>query len=218
MAAQRYRVIFMAQFFQIHPENPQHRLILQAADIIRKGGIVVYPTDSAYALGCHIGDKDALERIRTLRKLDKNHNFTLMCRDLSEIAAYARVDNQVFRLIKNHTPGAYTFILEATADVPRRLMHPKRKTIGLRVPDNAIALALLEELGEPLMTSSLLLPGDELPMTDPYDIRDTLEHHVELVIDGGYCGLEPTTVIDLTGNAPELIRQGKGDFSSFDAN
>ncbi len=218
MAAQRYRVIFMAQFFQIHPENPQHRLILQAADIIRKGGIVVYPTDSAYALGCHIGDKDALERIRTLRKLDKNHNFTLMCRDLSEIATYARVDNQVFRLIKNHTPGAYTFILEATADVPRRLMHPKRKTIGLRVPDNAIALALLEELGEPLMTSSLLLPGDELPMTDPYDIRDTLEHHVELVIDGGYCGLEPTTVIDLTGNAPELIRQGKGDFSSFDAN
>lgn len=208
----------MAQFFQIHPENPQQRLILQAADIIRKGGIVVYPTDSAYALGCHIGDKDALERIRTLRKLDKNHNFTLMCRDLSEIATYARVDNQVFRLIKNHTPGAYTFILEATADVPRRLMHPKRKTIGLRVPDNPIALALLEELGEPLMTSSLLLPGDELPMTDPYDIRDTLEHHVELVIDGGYCGLEPTTVIDLTGNAPELIRQGKGDFSSFDAN
>lgn len=207
----------MAQFFQIHPENPQQRLILQAADIIRKGGIVVYPTDSAYALGCHIGDKDALERIRTLRKLDKNHNFTLMCRDLSEIATYARVDNQVFRLIKNHTPGAYTFILEATADVPRRLMHPKRKTIGLRVPDNPIALALLEELGEPLMTSSLLLPGDELPMTDPYDIRDTLEHHVELVIDGGYCGLEPTTVIDLTGNAPELIRQGKGDFSSFDA-
>lgn len=208
----------MAQFFQIHPENPQQRLILQAADIIRKGGIVVYPTDSAYALGCHIGDKDALERIRTLRKLDKNHNFTLMCRDLSEIATYARVDNQVFRLIKNHTPGAYTFILEATADVPRRLMHPKRKTIGLRVPDNPIALALLEELGEPLMTSSLLLPGDELPMTDPYDIRDTLQQHVELVIDGGYCGLEPTTVIDLTGNAPELIRQGKGDFSSFDAN
>lgn len=208
----------MAQFFQIHAENPQQRLILQAADIIRKGGIVVYPTDSAYALGCHIGDKDALERIRTLRKLDKNHNFTLMCRDLSEIATYARVDNQVFRLLKNHTPGAYTFILEATADVPRRLMHPKRKTIGLRVPDNPIALALLEELREPLMTSSLLLPGEELPMTDPYDIRDTLEHHVELVIDGGYCGLEPTTVIDLTGSAPELIRQGKGDFSSFDAN
>lgn len=208
----------MAQFFQIHPENPQQRLIVQAVDIIRKGGIVVYPTDSAYALGCHIGDKDALERIRTLRQLDKHHNFTLMCRDLSELATYARVDNQVFRLLKNHTPGAYTFILEATADVPRRLMHPKRKTIGLRVPDNAIALALLEELGEPLMTSSLLLPGEELPLTDPYDIRDSLERHVELVIDGGYCGLEPTTVIDLTGGTPELIRQGKGDFSSFEAN
>lgn len=208
----------MAQFFQIHAENPQHRLIVQAADIIRKGGLVVYPTDSAYALGCHIGDKDALERIRTLRKLDKNHNFTLMCRDLSEIATYARVDNQAYRLIKNHTPGAYTFILEATADVPRRLMHPKRKTIGLRVPDNLIALALLEELGEPLMTSSLLLPGEEFPMTDPYDIRDTLEHFVELVIDGGYCGLEPTTVIDLTDSTPQLVRQGKGDFSPFDPN
>jgi tRNA threonylcarbamoyl adenosine modification protein (Sua5/YciO/YrdC/YwlC family) len=208
----------MAQFFQIHAENPQHRLIVQAADIIRKGGLVVYPTDSAYALGCHIGDKDALERIRSLRKLDKNHNFTLMCRDLSEIATYAKVDNQAYRLLKNHTPGAYTFILEATADVPRRLMHPKRKTIGLRVPDNPIALALLEELGEPLMTSSLLLPGEEFPLTDPYDIRDTLEHFVELVIDGGYCGLEPTTVIDLTGQVPDLVRQGKGDFSPFESN
>lgn len=205
----------MAQFFQIHPDNPQHRLIQQAVEIVRKGGIIVYPTDSAYALGCHIGDKDALERIRSLRKLDKDHNFTLMCRDLSELATYARVNNQAFRLLKNHTPGAYTFILEATADVPRRLMHPKRKTIGLRVPDNRIALALLEELGEPLMTSSLLLPGEEYPMTDPYDIRDSLEHHVELVIDGGYCGLEPTTVIDLSDETPQLIRQGKGDFSSF---
>ncbi len=208
----------MAQFFQIHPENPQHRLIAQAADIIRKGGLVVYPTDSAYALGCHIGDKDALERIRTLRKLDKNHNFTLMCRDLSEIATYARVDNQAFRLIKNHTPGAYTFIFEATADVPRRLLHPKRKTIGLRVPDNPIALALLEELGEPLMTSSLLMPDEEFPMTDPYDIRDTLEHFVELVIDGGYCGLEPTTVIDLTEDLPQILRRGKGDTSPFESN
>lgn len=205
----------MAQFFQIHPENPQHRLIVQAADIIRKGGIVVYPTDSAYALGCHIGDKDALDRIRAMRKLDKDHNFTLMCRDLSELATYARVDNAVYRLIKNHTPGAYTFILEATAEVPRRLMHPKRKTIGLRVPDNAIALALLAELGEPIMTSSLLLPGEEYPMTDPYDMRGPLEHSVDLIIDGGYCGLEPTTVIDLTGDSPELVRQGKGDFSPF---
>lgn len=207
----------MAQFFQIHPESPQHRLIVQAADIVRKGGVIAYPTDSAYALGCHIGDKDALERIRSLRKLDKNHNFTLMCRDLSELATYARVDNRVFRLLKSHTPGAYTFILEATADVPRRLMHPKRKTIGLRVPDNPIALALLEELGEPLMSSSLLLPGEEFPMTDPYDIRDTLEHFVELVIDGGYCGLEPTTVIDLTQELPELVRQGKGDFTVFES-
>jgi len=205
----------MAQFFQIHPDNPQHRLIVQAADIIRRGGIVVYPTDSAYALGCHIGDKDALDRIRTMRKLDKNHNFTLMCRDLSELATYARVDNSVYRLIKNHTPGCYTFILEATAEVPRRLMHPKRKTIGLRVPDNAIALALLAELGEPIMTSSLLMPGEEYPMTDPYDMRAPLEHHVDLIIDGGYCGLEPTTVIDLTGDSPELIRQGRGDFSPF---
>jgi tRNA threonylcarbamoyl adenosine modification protein (Sua5/YciO/YrdC/YwlC family) len=192
----------MAQFFQIHAENPQARLVSQAVEIIRKGGVVVYPTDSAYALGCHIGDKDALERIRSLRKLDKHHNFTLMCRDLSELATYARVDNSDFRLLKNHTPGAYTFILEATADVPRRLMHPKRKTIGLRVPDNPIALALLAELGEPLMTSSLLMPGEEFPMTDPY----------------GYCGLEPTTVIDLTGDAPQLIRQGKGDFANFDFN
>jgi tRNA threonylcarbamoyl adenosine modification protein (Sua5/YciO/YrdC/YwlC family) len=206
----------MAQFFQIHAENPQHRLIVQSADIIRKGGIVVYPTDSAYALGCHIGDKDALDRIRAMRKLDKNHNFTLMCRDLSELATYARVDNAVYRLIKNHTPGAYTFILEATAEVPRRLMHPKRKTIGLRVPDNPIALALLAELGEPIMTSSLLMPGEEYPMTDPYDMRGPLEHHVDLIIDGGYCGLDPTTVIDLTGDAPELIRQGKGDFSPFE--
>jgi len=205
----------MAQFFQIHPENPQNRLVAQAVDIIRKGGIVVYPTDSAYALGCQIGNKDALDKIRALRQLDKNHNFTLMCRDLSELATYAKVDNRVYRLIKNHTPGAYTFILEATAEVPRRLMHPKRKTIGLRVPDNIIALALLEELGEPIMTSSLLMPGEEYPVTDPYDMRDLLVHHVDLVIDGGYCGIETTTIIDLTGDAPELVRQGKGDFAPF---
>ncbi len=205
----------MAQFFQIHPDNPQQRLIAQAVDIIRKGGLVVYPTDCAYALGCHIGDKDALDRIRAIRKLDKDHNFTLMCRDLSELATYARVDNAVYRQIKHHTPGAYTFILEATAEVPRRLLHPKRKTIGLRVPDNKIALALLEELGEPIMTSSLLMPGEEYPLTDPYDIRDSLEHHVDLIIDGGFCGMEATTVIDLTGEAPELVRQGVGDFTPF---
>jgi tRNA threonylcarbamoyl adenosine modification protein (Sua5/YciO/YrdC/YwlC family) len=205
----------MAQFFQIHPENPQHRLIVQAADIIRKGGLVAYPTDSAYALGCKMGEKDPLERIRTLRKLDKNHNFTLMCRDLSELSTYARVSNSAFRLLKNNTPGAYTFILEATAEVPRRMLHPKRKTIGLRVPDNAIALALLEELGEPLMTSSLLMPGDEFPLSEPYDIRETLEHQVDLVIDGGYCGIEPTTVVDLTDENAVLIRQGKGSFDGF---
>lgn len=205
----------MAQFFQVHPDNPQARLISQAADIIRQGGIIAYPTDSAYALGCYIGDKMALDRIRMMRRLDKDHNFTLMCRDLSEIATYARVDNQVFRLLKNHTPGPYTFILEGTSEVPRRLRHPKRKTIGLRVPDNKIALALLEELDEPLMSSTLLLPGDEYPLTDPYDIRDTLEHQLELVIDGGFCGMEPTTVVGLTEGTPELIRQGKGDFSTF---
>ncbi|MDQ2075556.1 L-threonylcarbamoyladenylate synthase [Marinimicrobium sp. ABcell2] len=205
----------MAQYFQIHPENPQQRLIQQAVDIIRRGGIVAYPTDSAYALGCHIGDKMALDRIRLMRQLDKHHNFTLMCRDLSELATYAKVDNQVFRLLKNHTPGPFTFILPGTSEVPRRLMHPKRKTIGLRVPDNRIALALMEALGEPLMTSSLLLPGQSLPLSDPEDIRHTLEHQVELVIDGGNCGLEPTTVVDLTGSVPEVIRQGKGDASPF---
>jgi len=205
----------MAQFFQIHPDNPQDRLIRQAADIIRGGGIIAYPTDSAYALGCHIGDKMALDRIRLMRRLDKHHNFTLMCRDLSELATYARVDNQVFRLLKNHTPGPFTFILPGTSEVPRRLMHPKRKTIGLRVPDNRIALALMEELGEPLMSSSLLLPEDTMPQSDPIDIRERLEHQIELVIDGGNCGLEPTTVVDLTGDLPKVTRQGKGDASAF---
>lgn len=203
----------MAQYFQIHPENPQSRLIKQAVDVIRKGGLIAYPTDSAYALGCHTGDKMALDRIRAIRQLDKHHNFTLVCRDLSELATYAKVDNLMFRLIKKYTPGPYTFILEATSEVPRRLKHPKRKTIGLRVPNNPIALALMEELREPLMTSTLLLPGDEYPLTDPYDIRETLEHELELVIDGGYCGMEPTTVVDLTGDSPVVTRQGLGDFS-----
>jgi len=205
----------VAQFFTIHPETPQQRLIKQAVEIIRKGGLIAYPTDSAYALGCHIGDKNALDRIRQIRQLDKHHNFTLMCRDLSELATYAKVDNSTFRRLKAHTPGAYTFILEATSEVPKRLMHPKRKTIGMRVPDNPIALALMDELGEPLMTSSLLLPGDEYPPSDPYDIRDTLEHQLELVVDGGYCGMEPTTVIDMTDDVPVLLRQGAGDFSGI---
>ena len=200
----------MSQFFQIHPENPQQRLIQQAVDIINRGGVIVYPTDSGYALGCHIGDKSAMERIYRIRQLDNKHNFTLVCRDLSELAVYAKVDNSAYRFIKNHTPGAYTFILPATREVPRRLQNPKRKTIGLRVPDNKIAMALLETLGEPLMSSTLILPGDEMPLTDPYDIRDTLEHALDLVIDGGYCGFEPTTVIDLTEAEPVVVRTGLG--------
>ncbi len=207
----------MAQFFTIHPDNPQQRLIDQAVAILRKGGLIAYPTDSAYALGCHIGDKLALDRIRAIRQLDKHHNFTLMCRDLSELANYAKVDNSDFRLIKSHTPGPFTFILNATSEVPRRLQHPKRKTLGMRVPDNRIALALMETLGEPLMTSSLILPGEAEPLTDPYDIRDTLEHHLELVIDGGYCGMEATTVVDLTGDEPVIIRKGCGDISELES-
>lgn len=207
----------MSQFFQIHPDNPQARLIRQAVDIIRNGGVIVYPTDSAYALGCHIGDKAALDRIRRIRKLDDKHNFTLVCRDLSEIATYAKVNNAVYRLLRQTTPGPYTFILPATSEVPRRLLHPKRKTVGLRVPDNAIASALLADLGEPLMSVTLILPGDELPLIDPYDIRETLEHDVDLVIDGGYCGMEPTTVIDLADETPVVVREGKGDVALFAA-
>jgi tRNA threonylcarbamoyl adenosine modification protein (Sua5/YciO/YrdC/YwlC family) len=200
----------VSQFFQIHQENPQKRLIQQAAEIIRQGGVVVYPTDCAYALGCHLGDKSAMERIQRIRKLDDKHNFTLVCQDLSEISTYAKMDNQCYRLIKAHTPGAYTFILNATSEVPRRLMHPKRRTIGIRIPNNPIALALMEALGEPIMSTSLILPGDDQPLADPYDIRDLLQHSVDLVIDGGYCGMEATTVINLVEGVPEVIRQGAG--------
>ena len=203
----------MSQYFSIHPDNPQHRLIAQAAEIVRRGGVIVYPTDSVYAIGCHIGDKQALERVRNIRRVDKNHNFTLLCRDLSELANYARVDNSDFRILKAQTPGPFTFIPPASSEVPKRLMHPKRKTVGIRVPDSPIAQALLEELGEPMMTVTLIMPGDEYPLTDPYDIRQTLESHVDAIIDGGYCGLEPTTVVDMTGDQPELRRQGMGDFS-----
>ncbi len=206
----------MSQFFQIHPENPQSRLVRQAVDIIRDGGVVVYPTDSAYALGCHIGDKNALDRIRRIRKLDDRHNFTLVCRDLSEIATYARVDNTVYRQLKHCTPGPYTFILKATSEVPRRLMHAKRKTVGLRVPDNQIALDLLADLDEPLMSVTLIMPGDEYPLIDPYEIRELLEHHVDLVIDGGYCGMEPTTVVDMADEMPMVLRVGKGDPEPFE--
>ena len=205
----------MSQFFQIHPDNPQARLVAQAVAIIQEGGVVAYPTDSAYALGCRLDDKEAQERIRRIRRLDSGHNFTLMCRDLSELGTYAKVDNNAFRLIRNHTPGPYTFILKATSEVPRRLLHPKRRTVGLRVPDNRIALALLERLGEPMMSVSLILPGEAEPMTDPYDIRSTLEHDLDLVIDGGYCGMALTTVIDLVEGDPGIIRQGLGDASAF---
>lgn len=200
----------MSQFFQIHPDNPQPRLIKQAVEIIRQGGVIVYPTDCAYALGCHIGDKNALERIKQIRRLDDKHNFTLVCRDLSEISTYAKVDNAVYRLLKQHTPGAYTFILNATNEVPRRLLHPKRRQIGIRIPDNTIALALMEELGEPIMSSSLILPGEEEPMADPYDIRETLQHSLDLVIDGGYCGMDATSVMNLSDEEPVLVRQGAG--------
>jgi len=201
----------MSQFLQIHPENPQARLIQRAVEIIRDGGVVVYPTDSGYALGCHIGDKEAMERIRAIRKLDDKHHFTLVCRDLSELSTYAKVDNSAYRLIKRLTPGPYTFLLMATREVPRRLQHAKRKTIGLRVPDNVIAQSLLAALGEPIMSTTLIMPGDEMPLTDPYDIREILEHSVDLVIDGGYCGIEPTTVLDMASDPPAVVRLGKGD-------
>lgn len=203
----------MSQFFAIHPVNPQARLIKRAAEIIRAGGIIVYPTDSCYALGCHIGDKAAMERIRTIRGIDTRHHLTLVCRDLSELATYARVDNQQFRLLRAATPGSYVFILEATRELPKRLQHPKRRTIGLRIPDHPVVNALLAELGEPLLSSTLLLPGDEHPQTDAQEIRERLERQVDLILDGGSCGIEPTTVVDLTGPTPALIRAGKGSFA-----
>ncbi|WP_435626559.1 L-threonylcarbamoyladenylate synthase [Candidatus Ferrigenium straubiae] len=205
----------MAQFFTIHPDNPNLRLIRQAAAMLRDGAVVVYPTDSGYALGCHLDDKDAVARIRQIRGLDDKHFLTLACRDLSEIARYARVDNSKFRLLKSNTPGSYTFILEATKEVPKRLQHPKRSTIGIRIPDHPVALALLAELDEPLLSSTLILPDAHHPLTDVEEIRERLEQLVELVIEGGAVGLEPTTVIDLTGDAPALIRQGKGSIAPF---
>ena len=201
----------MAQFFTIHPDNPQPRLIKQAAEMLHNGAVIVYPTDSGYAIGCHLDDKDAVTRIRKIRGLDEKHLMTLMCRDLSELAKYARVDNAQFRLLKNNTPGSYTFILDATKEVPRRLQHPKRSTVGLRIPDHPIALALLAELGEPLLSSTLILPDADQPLTDVDEIRERLENLVELIIEGGPVGVEPTTVIDLTDAAPVLVRRGKGE-------
>jgi len=201
----------MSQFFEIHPQNPQGRLIVQAAEIVRQGGVIVYPTDSSYAIGCHLDDKAALQRIQRIRELDKSHNFTLVCSDLSQLALYAKVDNQAFRLVKSHTPGPYTFILKATSQVPKRLAHPKRKTIGLRVPQHPITLALLAELGEPVMSCSLILPDmDEMDIGDIDMIRERLEKEVDLIVDGGATPLLPTTVVDLTQGQPELVRVGGG--------
>ncbi|MFP4696873.1 L-threonylcarbamoyladenylate synthase [Thiohalospira sp.] len=206
----------MSQYFQIHPVTPQQRLINQAVEILKKGGVIAYPTDSAYALGCRLDDKQAMDRIRQIRNLDERHHFTLVCRDLSEIGVYARVNNTAFRLLKAHTPGPYTFILAATREVPRRLLHPKRKTIGLRVPDNAIAQALVAGMGEPLVSTTLQLPGDDLPLPDPEEIRERLERQVDLVIDGGHGPVEPTTMVDFVDDVPEVVRHGAGDASAFE--
>src|ERR1043165_9844863 len=205
-----------SRLLDIHPKTPQLRLVRPAGPVIRGGGVVVYPTDSCYALGCHIGDKAAMERISRIRETDKHHHFTLVCRDLSEIAKYARVNNQQYRTLKAFTPGPYTFILQATRETPKRLQNPKRRTIGIRVPEHPIARALLTELGEPIMSSTLHLPGDELPMTDAREIQDRLLHQVDAVIDGGNCGLEPTSVVDLEGPAPIVTRRGKGDVTAFE--
>jgi tRNA threonylcarbamoyl adenosine modification protein (Sua5/YciO/YrdC/YwlC family) len=200
----------MSQYFQIHPVDPQPRLIRQAVAIVRAGGLIAYPTDSCYALGCHIGDKDALERIRRIRAADRHHHFTLVCSDLKQLAHYARVGTWQFRLMKAATPGPFTFLLPATRETPRRLQHPQRRTVGVRVPDHPVPRLLIAELGEPLMSSTLWLPGDALPLTDPLEIRARLEHQLELVLDAGACGLEPTTVVDLAVSPPVVVRQGKG--------
>jgi len=205
----------MSQFFYVHPDTPQVRLMKQAVEIIKKGGVIIYPTDSGYALGCLMDNKRGLERICQIRSLDKKHNFTLVCRDLSEIATFARVDNQAYRALKNNTPGAYTFIFKSTKDLPKRLMNPTKRTIGIRIPDNAIALALLEELGEPLMTTSLILPGKDSTEFDPEDIRDQLENQVDLILNGGYLGEAPTTVIDFSDDDIVIAREGAGDIAPF---
>jgi len=206
----------MAQFLSIHPDNPQGRLLQTVSDILREGGLIVYPTDSCYALGCQLGEKTAAERIRKIRNTGRDHNFTLVCRDLSEIAVYANVDNSAYRLIRALTPGPYTFILRATKEVPKRLQHPRRRSIGLRVPDNAIAQGILEALDAPIMSSTLVFPGEGLPMTDATEIRERLETAVDAVVDGGSCGLEPTTVLDLTEGEVVVTRKGKGDVAFLD--
>lgn len=204
----------MAQFLQIHPENPQARLIQQAVEVVRSGGVIIYPTDSAYALGCQIGNKQALERIRRIRQVDETHHLTLVCRDLADIGNYANIqDNAIFRLIKKYTPGPYTFLLKASKEVPRQLQHPKRKTIGVRIPDNKIVQALLAELNEPLMSSTLIMPNEIEPLTDPEMMQHYLGKQVDLIIDGGFCGSASTTVLDLFNDMPLLVRQGKGEWN-----
>lgn len=204
----------MSQFFTIHPDNPQLRLIRESVKLLQSGGVIVYPTDSCYALGCVLGDKAAMERILNIRQINLTHHLTLVCHDLSELSTYAKVDNAQFRALKAGTPGRYTFVLQATNEVPRRTLHPRRSTIGLRIPDHKIAQTLLEEYGEPILSSTLILPGDEFPLTDPEDIRERLEKQVDLILDGGWCGSEPTTVIDMTDGI-SLIRRGCGDASVF---
>jgi tRNA threonylcarbamoyl adenosine modification protein (Sua5/YciO/YrdC/YwlC family) len=205
----------VAKLLEIHPDNPQPRGIAEIVETIREGGLIAYPTDSSYAFGCHIGDKRAMDRIRRIRRTDKNHNFTLVCTDLSEIGTYARVDNWAYRLIRAMTPGPYTFILPATREVPKRLQHPKRRTIGLRVPDHTLVRAMLEALGEPIMSSTLLLPGDELPLTDAHDIEERIGHEIDLIIDAGPTGIEPTSVIDLSEGTARVLRVGRGDVSAL---
>lgn len=205
----------MAKIIEVHPDNPQPRRVAEIVETIRDGGLIAYPTDSSYAFGCHIGDKRAMDRIRRIRRTDKHHNFTLVCSDLSEISTYARVDNWAYRMVKAMTPGPYTFILPATREVPKRLQHPKRRTIGLRVPDHTLVRAVLEALGEPIMSSTLLLPGDDLPLTDPHDIEARIGHEVDLIIDAGPTGIEPTSVIDLSQDKVEVLRVGRGDVSAL---
>jgi tRNA threonylcarbamoyl adenosine modification protein (Sua5/YciO/YrdC/YwlC family) len=205
----------VARLIEVHPDNPQPRRVAEIVETIREGGLIAYPTDSSYAFGCHIGDKRAMDRIRRIRRTDKNHNFTLVCSDLSEISTYARVDNWAYRMLKAMTPGPYTFILPATREVPKRLQHPKRRTIGLRVPDHALVRAVLDALGEPIMSSTLLLPGDDLPLTDPYEIEERIGHEIDLIIDAGATGIEPTSVLDLSEGTVQVLRVGRGDVSAL---
>ena len=205
----------MAKLIEVHPDDPQPRRVAEIVETIRDGGLIAYPTDSSYAFGCHIGDKRAMDRIRRIRRADKHHNFTLVCSDLSEISTYARIDNWAYRMVKAMTPGPYTFILPATREVPKRLQHPKRRTIGLRVPDHPLVRAVLEALGEPIMSSTLLLPGDDLPLTDPYEIEERIGHDIDLIIDAGATGIEPTSVIDLSQGTVEVLRVGRGDVSAL---